>query len=177
MKPITEMNKFEITAHVQSRLLEKGIRVVLSGGAAVSYYCDNAYVSYDVDLVIELMASRIKIDEVMVDLGFSQAGKSYTLPGTDYFVEFPPGPLTVGVEPVKEVVEVAFTTGVLRIISATDSVKDRLAAYYHWGDEPCLQQARLIKKHCKVDLKEIERWSKGEGKEKEFQLFMEGKAK
>lgn len=172
MKPIKEMNKYELTAFIQTRMMEKGIRVVLSGGAAVSYYSNDTYVSYDVDLVIETYASRRKIDGVMVELGFSEVGKSYTLPGTDYFVEFPPGPVTVGNEPVREVVEVAFTTGVLRIISATDSVKDRLAAFYHWGDQQCLYQARLIKDRCKVDLKEIERWSKAEGKGKEFLLFV-----
>jgi hypothetical protein len=113
----------------------------------------------------------------MKEMGFSEMGKSYTIPGTDYFVEFPPGPVTVGVEPVKEIIEIPLSTGVLRIISATDSVKDRLTAYYFWGDGQCLQQARLIKEHNKVDLKEIERWSRGEGKEKELKFFLEGKEK
>ncbi len=45
------------------------------------------------------------------------------------FVEFPPGPLAVGVEPVKQVNELKFSTGMLRIISPTDCVKDRLAGY------------------------------------------------
>ncbi len=133
--------------------------------------------SNDVDLVVESASSRKMIDEAMNEMGFSEVGKSYTLPGTDYFVEFPPGPVTVGTEPVKVIKEIPLSTGILRIISATDSVKDRLAAYYHWGDEQCLYQARLIKHNINVDLIEIERWSRGEGIEKEFHFFMEGKEK
>ncbi len=174
MKPISEMSKFELTAFIQSSLEMRGIHVVLSGGAAVSFYSDGVYVSYDVDLVNEFSINPKRICEAMKEIGFSEVGKSYTFQGTDYFVEFPPGPLTVGNEPVKEVNTIKFSTGELRIISATDSIKDRLAAYYHWGDEQCLYQARLIKKNHKVDLKEIESWSIGEGKISEYHIFLEG---
>jgi len=172
MKPILEMTKFELTAYIQSALEEQKIHVVLSGGAAVSFYSDNAYVSYDLDLVNLFSVERKRIKQVMESLGFVEEGRYFTYTGTDFFIEFPPGPLTVGVEPVKNVDEVRFVTGTMRIISATDSVKDRLAAFYHWGDEQCLKQARLIKERNKVDLDEIERWSKGEGKQREFLRFI-----
>ena len=59
-------------------------------------------------------------------------------------------------------------TGILRIISPTDCVKDRLAGYYHWNDLQCLEQASLVAEAIKIDLEEIERWSKVEGKLGEF---------
>ena len=62
-------------------------------------------------------------------------------PLSKFFFEFPPGPLTVGQEPVKVIDEVKLETGILKVISPTDSVKDRLAAYYHWGDQQGLEQA------------------------------------
>jgi hypothetical protein len=45
-------------------------------------------------------------------------------------------------------------------------------AFYHWGDEQCLHQARLVNQHALVDLTEVKRWSVNEGKEKEFTLFI-----
>ena len=45
MKPINEMTQGELAAFVYSHLQESGIDVVLSGGAAVSIYTDNQYIS------------------------------------------------------------------------------------------------------------------------------------
>jgi hypothetical protein len=58
---------------------------------------------------------------------------------------------------------------VLKIISPTDCVKDRLAAYYHWGDQQCLYQASLVARTNKIDLDEVQRWSEAEGKQGEFE--------
>lgn len=58
------------------------------------------------------------------------------------------------------------------MISPTDCVKDRLSAYYHWGDQQSLWQALLITKSKKVDLDEVKRWSENEGKIKEFKTFL-----
>ncbi len=77
----------------------------------------------------------------------------------------------VGEEPVQEVNEFELATGTLRIISATDCVKDRLCAYYFWNDQQGLTQAVLVTKSQDVDLKEIERWSKVEGKLTGFLAF------
>jgi hypothetical protein len=47
-------------------------------------------------------------------------------------------------------------------------VKDRLAAYYHWGDRQCLEQANLVARENEVDFSELERWSLAEGKLDDF---------
>ena len=163
MKSIKEMTQGELAAFIQSRLREKGFDVVLSGGAAVSLYCSNRYVSLDLDLVNPYFAKRRALRETMLEIGFHEEGRHFTHPDTEFFVEFPPGPLAVGVEPVKQVNELTFSTGMLRIISPTDCVKDRLACYYHWDDLQCLEQAVLVAQANSIDLEEIERWSEGEG--------------
>jgi hypothetical protein len=104
----------------------------------------------------------------MTRLGFRERGRYFKHPDSEYPVEFPPGPLTVGMEPVKEVREVRLSTGILRVISPTDCVKDRLAAFYHWGDNQCLLQAEMVCCGNDVNLKEVERWSRAEGKGGEY---------
>lgn len=64
---------------------------------------------------------------------------------------------------MKDICERKESTGVLKIISPTDCVKDRLAGYYHWNDQQCLDQAILVAQDNNVDINEIHRWSKGEG--------------
>ena len=168
MKSIKEMTQGELAAFIQTHLREKGIDVVLSGGASVSIYSNNRYVSWDLDLVNPYFVKRRALREIMQGLGFHEEGRHFEHPDIQFFVEFPPGPLAVGVEPVKQVNEIKFSTGILRIISPTDCVKDRLAAYYHWDDLQCLEQAVLVARANKIDLAEIERWSEGEGKLDEF---------
>lgn len=90
-------------------------------------------------------------------------GGEFKHPQTPFLIEFPPGPLGVGDEPVKQIDEISTSTGIVRIISPTDCVKDRLAWYYHGNDTECLEQAVLVAQDNDVDLKEVQRWSKAEG--------------
>ena len=125
-----KMSQVELAAFVQSHLRKAGISVVLSGGSAVSFYSSNKYVSKDLDLINTNFAKRRDIKSTMEKIGFREQGRYFIHPGTEYFVEFPDGPLSVGEEPVKEINEFELSTATLRVISATDCVKDRLCAYY-----------------------------------------------
>lgn len=163
MKSIANMNEAELSAYIQSHLKNAGIDVVLSGGSAVTIYSENKYVSKDLDLVNVYAANRKKIKTAMTKLGFQEEGRYFTHAKTKLFIEFPAGPLAIGEEPVKEIVEKEMPTGTLRIISPTDCVKDRLAAYYHWSDRQCLVQAQYVSQAQAVDLKEVRAWSEREG--------------
>lgn len=59
----------------------------------------------------------------------------------------------------------------MKLLSPTDCVKDRLAAYYHWNDRQCLQQAVWVARARKIDWDEVERWSRKEGEEDKFKVF------
>ena len=168
MKLIREMTIGELAAFVCTHLKDNGINVVLSGGACVSVFTENKYQSYDLDFIENVITSRKKIREVLQKIGFIEEHRYYKHPDTEFFLEFPPGPLSIGDEPVRETIEKEFSTGLLRLISPTDCVKDRLAAYYYWNDRQSLDQAILVAQACNVDFDEIERWSVKEGKSKEF---------
>ena len=171
MKKIKNMSQVELAAYVQDSLQAEGITVVLSGGSAVSFYSGNKYVSKDLDLINVGFAKRSKIKSVMEHISFKEKGRYFINSETNFFVEFPDGPLSVGEEPVKEVSEFELATGTLRVLSATDCVKDRLCAFYFWNDQQGLAQATLVTKSQKVDLQEIKRWSSVENKAKEFEIF------
>lgn len=171
MKSIRQMNQGELAAYIDSHLKKRGIWVVLSGGACVAIYSDYKYVSKDLDFIARYSLDHKKISEAMKEIDFTKEGKYYVHSDTQYFVEFISGPLSVGGEPIRDIQELEFSTGFLRIISPTESVKDRLAAYYHWKDFQSLEQAILIADKQKIDIKAIEDWSNKEGKNKEFLEF------
>ena len=173
MKQVKSMSQAELAAYIQDALQEEGIKVVLSGGSAVAFYSSNKYVSKDLDLINTNFAKRKEIKSEMEKLGFREQGRYFIHSDTEYYVEFPDGPLSVGEEPVKEINEFELPTGTLRVISETDCVKDRLCAYYFWNDQQGLAQAILVARNQTVDLNEVKRWSKREGKEYEFGIFKE----
>jgi hypothetical protein len=164
VKSIKDMSIGELAAFISSHLNRNGIDAILSGGSCVSIYSENKYASLDLDFIEFGSIGRRKLKKVLGEIGFfSGKDRHFKNSETDIFLEFPPGPLAVGEEPVKEIITLNFSTGKLRIISPTDCVKDRLAAYYHWGDQQALEQAISVAKDNTIDLDELERWSKGEG--------------
>lgn len=107
----------------------------------------------------------------MQELGFKEHNKYFVHEDTKYFIEFPSGPLGVGDAPVEEIAEIDTEAGVLRLLTPTDCVKDRLAAYYHWDDEQSLQQALWVAQQNDVNLESIKEWSTKEGSELKYLKF------
>lgn len=94
-------------------------------------------------------------------------------PKTDFLVEFPAGPLAVGDQPVEVFDEIQLSTGLLKVLTPTDCVKDRLAGFYHWNDRQALRQAALVARENAVDLDDIGNWSSREGMQEKFQTFLD----
>jgi hypothetical protein len=168
MKPVVEMTIGEFGAFVASHLRKNDIDVVLTGGACVTIFSNNRYQSFDLDFIEMPGSNRKRIKAVLEEIGFQEENRYFTHPDTEYFVEFPAGPLSVGDEPIREIAVLEYSTGRLRIISPTECVKDRLAAYFHWRDLQCLEQAILVASLNDVDMDEVERWSEHEGMLEEF---------
>ena len=172
MKSIGKMTQAEVAAFIQSHLRKYKIYVTLSGGAAVSIYTVNRYVSADVDLVEDTYVDRNRIKIAMEEIGFREKNRYFIHSDTQHIVEFPSGPLSVGGEPIKHIKEIRYATGILRVISPTDCVKDRLAAYYFWEDQQSLAQAVLVAIHNRINISEIKKWSQAEGKIEGFRIFL-----
>jgi len=168
LKSINNMSLGELAAFIDTHLRNKNINVVLSGGASVAIYSNHKYVSKDLDFIGRFSIDHKKVESAMLEIGFEKQGRYYHHPKTSYFAEFISGPPTVGQDPISEIHEVELVTGIVRIISPTDSVKDRLAAFYHWGDNQSLEQALLISRSNDIDIENVKLWSIREGKKDEF---------
>ena len=165
------MSLGELAAYVCSHLGRRGIRVVLSGGSCVTLYASDRYVSMDLDFIDLLHTTRRQLKQALAEIGFREENRYFTHPDTRFYLEFPSGPLAVGNEPVGTIEEIRLETGILKMLSPTDCVKDRLAAFFHWNDRQCLQQAIWVAQEREVDWNEVERWSQQEGETVKFRLF------
>lgn len=167
------MSLAELTAFVQTALNRAGVPTVLSGGSCVSVWSKGVYVSDDIDLIPEGIGQRQKIKTVMADLGFSEHNRYFVHPDTELWFEFPSGPPAVGEEPLSDVQEIQTRAGVLRILSATDCVKDRLTWWLHNQDRQCLEQALAVAHAHQINVKELDRWARGEGAAAAYREFKE----
>lgn len=162
----TNCTESELWRYVAWHLEDAGIPSVLVGGAVVSIYTEGIYKSGDLDLIPDDF-QRVRIAGVLEKIGFLP-GKSryFQHPLCEHLVvEFPQGPISLGDEYRVTPDELVVEGKVLRLLSPTDCVKDRLAAYIHWGSRDCLDQAVLVcqKQKQRVDLKDVAAWCLREG--------------
>lgn len=172
MKPIEASTSVEeLAALICETLTQYRIHAVLTGGAVVSIYTDNEFQSRDLDFISA--AGRRELDQAMATLGFARGGgRHYLHPATELIVEFPSGPLMAGAEPIDRHAERHTAAGVIRLLTPTDAVKDRLAGFLHWSDRQNLEQALALCRTQPVDLPDVERWAAGEGQEERFATFV-----
>lgn len=171
MPNLSEMSIKQLCAFVSNHLQEDGIPVVLVGGACVTIYSNNKYQTTDLDFVERYDTRRKALRASLEKIGFTEKDRYFEHPDTVYFLEFPAGPISVGDEPIHDYAEIDTEFGKLVLLSATDSCKDRLAAFYHWRDEQSLSQAINIASDNGVDLENIREWSEAEGMLEKFARF------
>jgi hypothetical protein len=161
----------EAIATVGEALRMHRIRAVLTGGACASVYSDGSYHSEDLDFIISGRVTQSGLDAAMASVGFARKGDRYVHPRIRYFVEFPRSPLAIGDD--LAIRPVGYPIGGARVLalSATDSCRDRLAAFYHWDDRQSLAVAVAIALRNRVSMRRIRDWSRREGMGARFEEF------
>ncbi len=113
---------------------------------------------------------RVKI--ALEELGFHKdMGRYFSHPDIELLIEFPPGPLSIGNSPVSSTHKITIGNSTLYLLTPTQCVMDRLAAFYHWDDTQSLAQAILVATLHDVDMECIAEWSVIEGKSELFNHF------
>ena len=173
MKSVKNMSMEELGAFVCSALEQEGIETVLSGGCCVEIYSNGRYTSDDIDLIDRFNGGHRKIKVVMEKLGFTEykMKRYFVHEDTSLFIEFPRGPLGVGDAPIRNISKRESETGILKLLTPTDCIKDRLAGFYYWDDEQNLEQAIWVANENEFDMNSIEKCSKDEGEVEKFKVF------
>jgi hypothetical protein len=166
-----KMSLKDFAIAVAEALKDKNIDVILTRGAVVSIYSEGKYVSKDADFLSETDHQSIK--KAMFDLGFKNIGKDFYHDDCLFTVEFPGYELVIGDEPMKPEGKIKSGKFTLKLLSPTQCVMDRLAAFYHWKDRQSLEQAVMVAQNHPVKLKTIEAWSVKEGMSDRYLVFVQ----
>lgn len=157
---------------VATELAKNDVDVVLVGGAVVSIYTEGAYISGDLDFVLNDY-TRETLNKVLKNLGFVQKGRHYQHPDCKHlYLEFASFPVSIGNDTSIVPDEIDSGGVKIKIYSPTDSVRDRLASYIHFKAKDCLDQAVMIAKKHPVNFGKIKSWCKAEGNEEGFHDFV-----
>jgi hypothetical protein len=161
-----------VAAAVAGALRSQGIPAVLTGGACAALYSEGAYHSRDLDFIVVGSVTRAAMNFAMASVGFTPKRDRYVHPRARFYVEFPRGPLAIGGEYRIRPVAHTISHGRILMLSATDSCRDRLAAFYHWDDRRSLTVAAWIVVRNRVNLNTLRRWSAAEGATTGFEEFL-----
>ena len=158
-----ETSLLEIAVRVSEALVDAKIPAVLGGGGAVTQYSNNEYMSKDLDFIT--VARNKVIAPVVANLGFRPQGKEFVHSDSDYFIEFPPGPLSFGDRYIDSSETTILDTkfGKLRIITPTQCVMDRLSWFIHHNDKQAREQAILVAAQQEIDWDDVRSWTDAEG--------------
>jgi hypothetical protein len=166
----------ELWHYVAWHLEGAGIHSVLVGGAVVSIYTEGLYRSGDLDMVLDRY-DQSGVFEILEKIGF-KADKSryFKHPEcTHLFLEFPKGPVELGEQYPVTPDEILVEGRTLRLLSPTDCVKDRLAAYIHWKARAGFNQAVLVcrRQQGRVDFGNVAAWCQREGNPAAFEELVQ----
>ena len=161
----------ELAAIVANHLKQHGIRVVLVGGLAVEIYSENLYLTKDIDMVNTSYDASESLKTAMAELSFFKQGRVFINESTQVCVEFPSAPLAIGDQVIKETTDAHSEKGDIPILFATDIIKDRLLAYFHWQDRPSLVQALAIMMNHVITPDELKAFCEAEGEPSQYEVI------
>ncbi|MBA2405022.1 MAG: nucleotidyltransferase [Bdellovibrionales bacterium] len=166
-------NEEQLWKYVGRHLSKNGIDAVLVGGAVVSIYTKGAYESGDLDFVVQNLM-KDTIPAIMSEIGFKRKGRHFVHPECKHlYVEFPSGPLGIGEDINIEPDEHKGKGSVLKILSPTDCIKDRLASYIYFKSNEGLDQAVLVATEQPFKKEAVKKWCLNEGAEWAFKDFLD----
>lgn len=165
------LSRKQFAASVVKQLDKHGISCVLVGGACVSIYTNERHHSKDLDFISPY--SQEAIGKALGEIGFMSKGRYFIHPKSQFYVEFPSGPPAIGNQiPVKPEGEMKVRDVTVKMYSPTQSVMDRLAAWFHWSDRRSLIHALWICEKHPINLDKLKRWAGKEGEPEKFKQFL-----
>lgn len=165
------MDRKNFAAAVVKQLEKHNISCVLVGGACLSIYTNERHESRDLDFISP--HSQEAIAAALSEIGFQRKGRYFLHQENELYVEFPSGPVAIGNQvPVKPEGRLKVKDTVVKMLSPTQCVMDRLSAWFHWDDRRSLIHALWVCEKHPVNIAKIKRWAADEGETQKFENFL-----
>ena len=106
------------------------------------------------------------------ELGFKNTGgRLFENPKCRFLIDFPAPPVSIGDKPVSKFNNLKTRFGTICLLTPTDCIKDRLAAYFFWNDYQSFDQAVMVAKRNKIDFPEIKKWAEKQSELEKYEVF------
>lgn len=162
----------QFAAEVVKQLEKHDISCVLVGGACVSIYTNEKHKSRDLDFISP--HAQESIEKALKEIGFKRSGRYFVHARSEFYLEFPTGPVAIGTKvPVQPEGRLKVGKTVIKMLSPTQSVMDRLIAWMAWNDRRSLIHAIWISQRHPINLSKIRKWAHDEGESEKFEHFLE----
>lgn len=172
MKIAKSMSRKQFAAAIVKQLKEDEISAVLVGGACISIYTNDRHESKDLDFISA--ASTEAIASSLKKIGFKKKERYFVHSESEFYVEFPTGPISIGnATPVKPEGKIKVRNTIVPMLSPTQSVMDRLSAFFHWNDRRSLIHAIWVCEEHPINIEKIKRWAAKEREPEKFDQFLE----
>jgi hypothetical protein len=125
----------DVAFAVCTALNRAGIEAVLTGGSAATFYVPTVFQSADADFVLRYGSEAKAVFEALATIGFRRRPSGdFDHPHLQYTVEFPAGPLSIGLDLITSWCTERREDEILHVLSPTDVVRDRFLHFYAWPD-------------------------------------------
>lgn len=174
MRVVRGMTLDQVAFAVCSAFNRAGVVAVLAGGGAAAFYAPAAEMTRDLDFVLHFELFGMPKASIIADVGFtpSNAAGTYMHEEIPFTLEILQGPLAVGEEILRRYETFRRGESVLHVLTATDSVKDRLASGEYFHDLSAIKQAAKIAKSHAIDLEAVRAWCESEGATRTYEQFV-----
>ena len=140
-----------------------GVRAVLTGGSAATFYAPLAYQSDDIDFVLVFGSNGKAAPKALSQIGFEPEKNKQHYVRNGVMLEFPKGPLSIGgdVLPDSRYSTERRAGKVLYVLTPTDAVCNRLESYFAWNDFSARSAAVAIvlENRGSVNLQDVKSWT------------------
>lgn len=110
---------------------------------------------------------------ILEQLGFKNAGgRLFKNPKCKFLIDFVAPPVSIGDSPVSEFNYINTRFGTICLLTPTDCVKDRLAAYFFWNDLQSLDQAVIVAKRNLIDMQDVKKWAEKQAEKEKYKIFV-----
>lgn len=163
----------ELWKHVAVHLETEDIGVTLVGGGVATIYSKGKYLSGDLDFVLDSMFTKHnQVEQKLKKIGFIKYGVIYRHPDCKFTLEYKSPPIEIGedsrVEP-----EVIVHDGVnIKILTATDCIKDRLNKYHLYKDYEAFEAAVSVALEQGFAVERVEHFCRANNIQLVFEKFI-----
>lgn len=166
------LNLREIIAVISKRLAKSGHDPVLVGQACAALYVGNSIRPQSCEFALKDYEVN-SVGEAMEKLGFCATGRhAFSSERCPFEVVLTALPITIGDYVVGEIRSIKTPHGEVKTLTPTDCVRNRLFAFYRFGDKDALHDAAKVARRNKIDLDLIRRWSDWEWAGDKYDEFL-----